>query len=289
MSIQALAHVIESDIPEVSAKMLLVCIANAHNTSTGMCCPSIDRLAKESGMSRSSVKRWLKWLVEAGHIAIEETHSSNARQLTNTYRLMGIDRGSNLNPLPKVGVQSEPGEGSTSEPPEGSICEPPLKEPEENRNKEPERARATFDEIWNAYPRRRLTNRTEAKSAFDTLADDETWRCLIAARRFHQWHLEDSASRKLEPESQLEFRMGIGKWIRSGAWLEALSVPLKSDPVVAASGLVIIHESSPDFAAIRRLRGKPIVVGKNGTATFTVTELEQARASVGDREGEAAA
>ena len=52
-------------------------------------------------MSRSSVKRWLRWLEDEGFIEVTETRDENARQRTNTYRIVSTSRGSKLNPLPK--------------------------------------------------------------------------------------------------------------------------------------------------------------------------------------------
>lgn len=136
MSIQAVAAVLEADIDEVAAKMLLVCIANAHNRSTGVCSPSISRLMKESSMARSSVKKWLAWLAHEDHrfIEIEERHDESGRQMANAYRLTILGEGPKLGPRgsilgpsegPKLGPSqnSAPAERSA---PRGPNCRPPL-------------------------------------------------------------------------------------------------------------------------------------------------------------------
>jgi hypothetical protein len=125
MSIQAVASVLETEVGEVSAKMLLISLANAHNTGTGLCCPTIDRLVKETGMGRTTVKRWLAWLEAHKFIRIEQTFEANGRQQAHRYTLT-LGEGSNLG-----GVQKR--EGSNSEPHEGSNCGLPLKKPEEYR------------------------------------------------------------------------------------------------------------------------------------------------------------
>lgn len=125
MSIQAVASVLETEVGEVSAKMLLICLANAHNTGTGLCCPTIDRLVKETGMGRTTVKRWLAWLETHKFIRIEQTFEANGRQQAHSYTLT-LGEGSNLG-----GVQKR--EGSNSGPHEGSNCGLPLKKPEEYR------------------------------------------------------------------------------------------------------------------------------------------------------------
>jgi DNA-binding transcriptional ArsR family regulator len=96
MSIQAVAFVLDTDVPEVAAKMLMVCLANAHNQETGLCCPSVSRLADESSMSRRSVQRWLKWLADEGYVEVVE-RSDNGRQQANEYRINGFYRGAPLN------------------------------------------------------------------------------------------------------------------------------------------------------------------------------------------------
>lgn len=283
MSIQAVSFVLDSDVPEVAAKMLLVCLANAHNNETGLCCPSVNRLAEESNMSRRSVQRWIKWLDENGFVEVIEVTSSSGRQQSNSYRLVGFYRGAKLTPLPRMGgVTVDTGEGDTAVTPEGVTCGTPLKEPEEYRKNEPERVSASelFELVWQVFPRRKLTNREEAVAAFLELSEAEQQRCHIAAQRYRQWHTEDSEQRNATPESQLEFRTGLGKWIRSGAWIAALTVPLKTDPVPpATNGLVVLASDHPDFIAVQNMRGKAIMVGNSGKATFRIEEIEQARAS----------
>lgn len=282
MSIQAVSFVLDSDVPEVAAKMLLVCLANAHNNETGLCCPSVNRLAEESNMSRRSVQRWIKWLDENGFLEVIEVTSESGRQQSNSYRLVGFHRGAKLTPLPRVGGDTVgTGEGDTADTLGGDTVGTPLKEPEEYRKNEPERAseRVSFDEIWEVFPRRKLTNRQDARTAFDDLGPDERGRLLKAAKRFAQWHVEDSEIRNATPDSQVEYRVGLGKWIRSGAWIDALTVTLKTDPVPpAANGLVVLKPEHPDFQAVEKMRGRSVIVGKSGTSTFRIEEIEQARA-----------
>ena len=218
MSIQAVAAVLESDVGEVSAKMLLVCIANAHNTGTGLCCPSIDRLAKESGMSRSSVKRWLRWLEDEGYIAIEETRDKSARQLANNYRILSTSRGVNLAPLP----QNEPGEGASSEPPEGFNCEPPLKEPEENRKKNGNASArdvvfTEFDRyIWSEFPQNPNSDRSIAYARYVALSREDQVSCIRGVARY-AIRFDDVVTD--EPMDQrLKFHIHLHKWISNRGW-----------------------------------------------------------------------
>lgn len=280
MSIQAVSFVLDSDVPEVAAKMLLVCLANAHNNETGLCCPSVARLADESSMSRRSVQRWLKWLADEGYIEVIE-RADNGRQQANEYRIAGFVRGAKLTPSPRGrGDTADTGEGDTGDTGEGDTVGTPLKKPEDNQKKEREQAsaRVSFDDAWKAFPHRPQPNRTAAQEAWAELSDPETHRAYVGVQRFARWHIEDSEDRKETPESQLGFRPGMGKWLRTGGWVEALSVVLRIDPVAGKSEvLVVLDAASPEVRAIERIRGKSIYVGASGKVTVTQSELEQAR------------
>ena len=282
MSIQAVSFVLDSDVPEVAAKMLLVCLANAHNNETGLCCPSVNRLAEESNMSRRSVQRWIKWLADNGFLEVIEVTSDSGRQQSNSYRIIGFHRGAKLTPLPRVGgATADTGEGDTVDTLGGDTAGTPLKEPEENQKKEREQAdaRVSFEEIEEAYPCRPMMNRSDALAAYNDLTDAETVRLLKACRRYFQWHLEDAESRNETPAAALEYRMGLGKWIRSGAWVAALTVPLKSDPVPASvEGWVYLPPDHEDFKAVERMLGKKLpIVSASGKRGFRIEEIEQAR------------
>ncbi|MEP7240636.1 MAG: helix-turn-helix domain-containing protein [Devosia sp.] len=133
MSIQAVAAVLDTHVGDAAAKLLLLSLANAHNGSTGMCQPSIERLAAESDLSRSSVKRKLAWLADAvangkrAFIAVDNRFVTTGKQLANGYRLLILDQ--------KEGVQAEPPAPQEGvhllDPPGGSPAEPPKKKPEE--------------------------------------------------------------------------------------------------------------------------------------------------------------
>lgn len=220
MSIQAIASVLECNVGEVAAKMLLICIANAHNTGTGVCCPTIDRLAKESAMSRSSVKRWLRWLEVEGFIEVEESRDHNDRQRPNNYRLHTTSSRSKLPPL----SPSEPGEGSNSEPIGGFNCEPALKEPEENRNKNGKRARDWANEfdryIWAEFPRNPNSEKSRAYSAFIELSELDRLQCMRGVA-YHAIAFEDIKSD--EPlDQRLKFHTHLSTWIKARGWEQEL-------------------------------------------------------------------
>jgi hypothetical protein len=275
------------------AKIVLWHLADCHNPTMG-CFPTQDYLAGEAEVSRASVNRILSELERGGLIRREPMVDPRTnKQLPTRYRLAfeegfeplhvddcvtGLDTANNGKPC----VKNEDSRVSNSAIPVSHSSETLTSNRTSKGTGNALRAaseQVSFDDVWNAFPRRPMTNRTDAKAAFDATSEDERPRILIAAKRYHQWHVEDSEARKVEPASQLEYRLGLGKWLRSGAWVEALSLPLKSDPVPPSpNGLVVLGQDHPDFAAVERLRGRKVIVGQSGKATFRAEEIEQARA-----------
>lgn len=271
------------------AKIVLWHLADCHNPVQG-CFPTQEYLAGEAEVSRASVNRILTELEQAGIIRREQQiDQETRRQLPTRYRLAfekgfepldvegrvsGLDTEEKREPC----LKNEQSRVSKSEVSVSHSSET-LTSNRTSKGTGNGSARVSFEEIWNAFPRRRMTNRTEAEVEFAKLTDQETSRCLVAAKRFHQWHVEDAANRNETPETALEFRVGLPKWLRSGAWIGALTIALKSDPMPpAANGLIVLKSDHPDFHAVEKMRGRPVIVGKSGTSTFRIEEIEQARA-----------
>lgn len=184
MSIQAVAAVLDTDVGEVAAKMLLVCIANAHNTTSGACHPSLERLATESGMSRTSVKRWLRWLEENKYLRVEERRDGTGRQQSHSY-ILTLSEGANLNPSPQ-NVEEESNLASreaTRGPGEGANCEPPLKGREEipTTPQPPLSGGLSFAALLKEWPTEHQGNLENSEGAFDRLSATAKQRCIEAA------------------------------------------------------------------------------------------------------------
>lgn len=272
------------------AKIVLWHLADCHNPVQG-CFPTQDYLAGEAEVSRASVNRILTELEQSGIIRREQqVDPDTRRQLPTRYRLAfekgfepldvdgrvsGLDTEEKPEPCLKI-EQSRVSKSAVSV----SHSSETLTSNRTSKGTGNERARASFDEVWDLYPKRRLTNRAEAQQAFDLLTDDETHRLVLAAKRFRQWHIEDSEARHSTPDAQAEFRKGLGKWIRSGTWVDALSVPLKVDPVPASvDGVVYLSPDHPDFQAVEKMLGKNLpIVSASGKRAFRIEEIEQARA-----------
>lgn len=76
---------VEQDL-KTNEKMVLVMLANCSNHHTGQCNPSHKRLAKECGMSISTLKRCIDKLEEVGYLKIER-RGQDGVSLPNQYDL----------------------------------------------------------------------------------------------------------------------------------------------------------------------------------------------------------
>ena len=110
MSFQAMTWAVDQEL-KTNEKMVLVMLANCSNHHTGQCNPSHKRLAKECGMSISTLKRCIEKLEEAGFLVIQHREQDGV-SLPNQYHL-------NIGFIPEIpgsdcegSVQSELGVGS---------------------------------------------------------------------------------------------------------------------------------------------------------------------------------
>ena len=85
MSFQAMTWAVEQDL-KTNEKMVLIMLSNCSNHHTGQCNPSHKRLAKECGMSVSTLKRCIDKLEEVGYLKIEHRGQEGV-SLPNQYHL----------------------------------------------------------------------------------------------------------------------------------------------------------------------------------------------------------
>lgn len=180
MSIQAVAWVLDQNISDAAAKLVLISLANALNGRTGRCFPTIETICSESSCSKSTALRKLKWLEGEGWISINSEFGADGRQLANSYTLgCQID-------TPRVSTRH--GEGFTRDTPEGVSCDTPTKEPEEipegsilsetsSDETRKEKKRITypdaFEALWKAYPVHQNMSKKEAFDAWTKLDDED--------------------------------------------------------------------------------------------------------------------
>ncbi|WP_083982342.1 helix-turn-helix domain-containing protein [Devosia soli] len=277
--------VLKSDLPPTTRHVLLT-ISCFMNDVGGGCYPTQEQLAEASGLSDRAVRKHIDAAVEAGWLVKREHGFRGQKWRNHEYeaswptqhlgeQYQDVDEGEELRSA-RFGEGAEPGSAKVRNHVPTILPDHPSNTSLRSEACE----RVSFDDVWSWFPQRPGANRTEAKREFSRLTDEETNRLVIAVKRFTQWHLEDSEARKVDPNAQLKFRPGLGKWIRTGAWVDFLHLPLRSDPVPPAdNGLVVLKPDHPDFKAVEKMRGRPVILGKSGSATFRIEEIEQARAS----------
>ena len=152
-------------------KMVLLMLANRVNSDTGRCDPSMERLAEDCGMSRTSVKQAIRQLKDAGLILAHERKVGTVN-LTNQYELMVSENTGVGRDTPGGGAQDARGVGRDTPPnqeiqsgkepePCGSLFSDDL----ETSRQEPEVDH--FEEFWKAYPTGpRKTDKPKARKAF---------------------------------------------------------------------------------------------------------------------------
>lgn len=120
MSFQAMTWATEQEL-KANEKIVLVMLANRCNHDTGRCDPAHKRLARECGMSLSTLKRCIEKLEAAGLLTIEH-RELNGVSLPNQYHLH-LDVSSQRTPpvQKKTGVGSKSGGGVGSQGADGSV------------------------------------------------------------------------------------------------------------------------------------------------------------------------
>ena len=86
MSHQMTALAMEQDLAP-APKIVLYWIANHHNGETGLCFPSINRLAKVCRMSRRSVEKHISDLAGLGLIQVTQRFRAEGGKTSNSYQL----------------------------------------------------------------------------------------------------------------------------------------------------------------------------------------------------------
>lgn len=115
MSVQLIAWAFAQKTGSPTRKAVLLALANRANHDSGLCCPSIDRLAKETDLSRRSVFRALADLEEAGFIQRVRRQRENGSDTSNEYR---FHPGASVSP-PQVHSDTPP--SVTVSPPEPEV------------------------------------------------------------------------------------------------------------------------------------------------------------------------
>ncbi|WP_081078551.1 helix-turn-helix domain-containing protein [Burkholderia territorii] len=166
MSFQAMTWAVEQELPALQ-KLVLLMLANCCNAHTGRCDPSHDRLAKECGMSRDSVRRAIAELEKCGLIEIRR-QTQNGVNLPNQYLLrvgssvggVGADSTDGyVHTAPTVGADSTGGRCSQ----QGGVGADSTTKQEVKPGSKPIRScDSKFDDAWRQYPKRDGSNSKQA-------------------------------------------------------------------------------------------------------------------------------
>jgi hypothetical protein len=93
----------ETDVVTPAMKCLLACLADHHNDETGLCFPSISRLAKRTSMSRRAVIDNTKKLVDVGFVSVKKNPGDGRGAKSNKYTLhLGQSEEGSLPPKVKM-------------------------------------------------------------------------------------------------------------------------------------------------------------------------------------------
>ena len=144
MSVQVMSWAIETDCPNPSAKLVLICLSN-YADKDGNAHPGQKRLAKDTGLSVATIKRALNSLEGVGLIARCHRQRADGSRTSDQY-FVGKSKGSNC----AVGTQSK---GSNCTNPRAHHELPHIGKPIFEPSVEPSDARASkFDQFWDVYP-----------------------------------------------------------------------------------------------------------------------------------------
>lgn len=164
-----------------AARAVLAQILDHYNSRTGQCTPSLDRLARTSGLSRRSAIRGVNELCEAGWIERDRSVREGGRSfLSNSFRPTfergrdTVDLVTALSP-PSVSpvTTSEAGGGDNPDTRGGDnpdtdlvtgLSPKPSKRTKEGRTKSESIDDAAFDRFWTAFPRK--VGKGAARSVF---------------------------------------------------------------------------------------------------------------------------
>lgn len=80
MSFEAMAWAVKHELP-CKQKIVLLLLANRINSDTGKCFPSIKGLARDCGMSETSVREALRALKEKGLVIAHERRVEGVCQI----------------------------------------------------------------------------------------------------------------------------------------------------------------------------------------------------------------
>jgi DNA-binding transcriptional MocR family regulator len=114
VSVQLIGWALDQEGLHHKDKFVLVALANRANSDTGLCCPSLNRIADDTALSRSTVIRSLAALEDMGYIQKVSRHRENGSSTSNEYRFPSVT-------LTRGGFQGDTPPSVTVTPPEPEL------------------------------------------------------------------------------------------------------------------------------------------------------------------------
>lgn len=115
MGLLAMAWAWRQENLDPTEKLVLLALADHHNESTGMCCPSVETLAKRTNVSGRSVQRTISLLETRGLIERRPRYNELGRQRSNNFVLMAGEGDVHVTHPPDAGVTHNRKEGNREE------------------------------------------------------------------------------------------------------------------------------------------------------------------------------
>lgn len=147
MSLKALVWSIAQEDLTPTEKLTLIILADRHNVDSNECWPSKARIAKDTGLSETAVKKAINSLIDKGLITKEERAHPNGKSATNIYRFI----------FPKEQGEETPARlsGGRQTPPSLGVRRPLVRAPDDplepvsiNRSIEPNKPSDKRKEFW---------------------------------------------------------------------------------------------------------------------------------------------
>jgi hypothetical protein len=184
-------------------KIVLYWIANHHNGETGLCFPSINRLAKVCRMSRRSVEKHIADLAGLGLIQVTQRFRAEGGKTSNSYQLFLKSSQEFQTDAQNLRMGSaKSAHGDTQNLRMNNLVR-------RNLGKEPNNIDEVFDEFWKHYPRK--INKAAAKQSFATALTKEKSCVIIKGAKEY--------SESVKPD-EIRFVPYPRTWLRQERWSE---------------------------------------------------------------------
>lgn len=225
MSFQAMAWAIKQNVPNATAKFVLIMIAN-YADENGRAWPSLSRMASDTSTSESTVQRALSWLAENGWI--EREKRDGKQDVLRLIYPSQNDRGEEPAPVKMTGEGSQNDRGTPVK-----MTDEPIIKPIKNQSKNTSADADTspnedsgkvirfeypgeFVMWWTEFPPRKGFSKSEAYKEWKKLSEAERDDALEGAIAYaEQIRVEKTAPQYIKHPC---------RWLKERRWETLLEV-----------------------------------------------------------------